>query len=1064
MGRFVVAGSSWPRSWAIALLTALAYAAVAAAALMLAGPPAYASPLYPSAGIALAATLTFGRAALPGVWLGAALSNALLSAGRGGDPWITPLLPPLIGLGAAAQAWAGAALMRRFVQQPVVLNAPRDIFLASLLGALLACTISASVATAALSAMGVIPAGSALGTWLTWWQGDTLGVLIGTPLVLALIGQPAEDWRPRRRQLGLPMLLMLVLLASGMHQLERADHQRALATFERDADRLAGHAQQRVGSALFALQALHSAARSSGELNHTTLREASRWWLAQPLHLQAMGHSVRLALADIPAFEAEAHRQGLAGYRVFDRDDGTARRADGEVVALRHIEPPLGNSAALGVNVLSIPAARVAIAATRLSGEPAATAGFKLTQAQADETGVVLYQALYRGNPGDAAAREQAFRGLVFVTVNAGRAFNLLNQAGQEYLRWCLVDLEPAFGRMRLAGPPGCESAAPDDTELAVTRPVRVGGREWQLRITATPAQVPGHAGMAKWLLASVGLAATALLGALLLTVTGQQRRTRLAVTLATSELRHEMAERQVAEQAARESEARLRSILDHAPLGVVFLDIQGQILEANKRLCELVGQSAEALRGRLILDLVHDEDIQALQQLRRELLGGQIVSGRGPLRLATGAGPERHVHVSASGLRDAQARIVRMVVVVEDVTERLRLEASERALHRAEEANRAKNEFLSRMSHELRTPLNAMIGFTQLLQLDTKPVLPAHQQAWTQQILRAGWHLLEMINETLDLARIETGAVRLTLVPVDLPSLVTATHAMLAGAAAGRGVQIEESLDPLASAVLADATRLKQVLSNLLSNAIKYNQTNGRVGFSTRRAEGGGWIEIEVADSGLGMTDTQLGALFQPYNRLGRETSGIEGTGIGLVISRRLTELMGGTLAVQSHPGTGSIFTVRLPEASNQQADSPRPERIALPHYRQRLVHYVEDNETNVEVMRGVLAQRPQITLRASALGLDGLMAIRQQPPDLILLDMQLPDISGAELLRHLQQDPALATIAVIVVSADATPAHVEEALTLGAQHYVTKPLDVSHFLAIVDQVLEGTETRFLM
>lgn len=1062
MAQLFPTGLRWWRVLVVALPTALAYAVVAAIALLLAGPPAYASPLFPSAGIALAATLVYGRAALPGVWLGAWLTNAALGPARSVELWPALVLPAVIGLGAMAQAGVGAWLVRRFVPQPVVLDVPRDILLAALLGAVLACTLSASVATVALSVTGVVPAGDGPSTWLTWWQGDTLGVLIGAPLVLTLIGQPGEDWRPRRRTLGLPMLIVLMVLAATLSQLARSDRQRALATFERDADRLAGNAQLRIGSALHALQALHSAARQPGELNPSTLREASRWWLAQPLHLQAMGHSVRLSEAEVPPFEAEARRQGLASYRVFDRDEGVARRSDGEVVALRHIEPAAGNTAALGVNVLSIPAARMAIEATRRSGEPAATAGFRLTQAQDNETGVVLYQALYRGEPANAAARHRDFRGLVFVTVNTGKALASLSQAGQEYLRWCLVDIAPAFGRMRLAGPAGCEGASPARADLAVTRHVHVGGREWQLQITASPSQVPGHAGTANWLLASVGLAATALLGALLLTVTGQHRRTQLAVTSATADLRREMTERQSAEQAARESEARLRSILDHAPLGVVFLDTRGEILEANQCLCEMVGRNAESLRGHLVTELVHPDDVDKLLELRRELLHDQLIAGRGPLRLATGTAPQRQVRVSASALRDERERAARMVVVVEDVTEHLRLEASERALQRAEEANRAKNEFLSRMSHELRTPLNAMIGFTQLLQLDTHPALPAHQQAWTQQVLRAGWHLLEMINETLDLARIETGAVRLTLQPVDLPPMVAGTHALLASAAADRGVKIEEALDPQALAVQADATRLKQVLTNLLSNAIKYNQTGGRVGLGTHRVEGGGWIEIEVADSGLGMTDTQLGNLFQPYNRLGRETSGIEGTGIGLVISRRLTELMGGTLTVQSRQGAGSVFTVRLPEAIATQADASPPVQAAQPQYRHRLVHYVEDNETNVEVMRGVLAQRPQITLLSSTLGLDGLVAIRQQPPDLILLDMQLPDISGAELLRHLQQDPVLASIAVVVVSADATPARIEEALSQGARHYVTKPLDVPHFLTIIDKLLEDTRTRF--
>jgi CheY-like chemotaxis protein len=209
-------------------------------------------------------------------------------------------------------------------------------------------------------------------------------------------------------------------------------------------------------------------------------------------------------------------------------------------------------------------------------------------------------------------------------------------------------------------------------------------------------------------------------------------------------------------------------------------------------------------------------------------------------------------------------------------------------------------------------------------------------------------------------------------------------------------------------------------------------------------------------------MTPEQLGALFQPYNRLGRESSGIEGTGIGLVISQRLAELMGGSISVRSEAGQGSTFTVHLPAAAAAAAPlAPQAgKRAAL--YQQRLVHYVEDNETNVEVMRGVLGQREQIVLETSTLGLDGLASIRHRRPDLVLLDMQLPDISGLELLRHLKQLPDVTDIPVIVVSADANPVHMEQALTLGAQHYVTKPVDVTAFLRLVDDILEQAETRF--
>jgi PAS domain S-box-containing protein len=1051
-----------PAAWVVTLATACAYAAVAAVALLLAGPPGYASPLYPSAGIALAATLVYGRAALPGVLLGAFAANAGLGSLRAQTGWAQVQLPALIGLGAMLQAWAGAALLERHVRKPVVLDAPRDIVLAGVLGALVACTVSPSVATPALIAQGVLAGDHWLANWATWWVGDTMGVLIGAPLTLTLIGRPRADWQPRQRSLGVPLLLALTLVAAAIFAMGRVDRQRLLATFERDADRLASTAQARLAVPLDALQAVHSAARWRGEIDQDTLREAARWWLAQPIHLQAIGHSERVPLARLAAFEAAARAQGLAGYRVFDRDAGVARAADGEVVALRNVQPLEGNAAALGVNALSVPAARAAVLATRRSGEPAATAGFRLTQSKTDETGVVLYQALYGGPAADEAARQAQFRGVVFVSVNTERTLDGLAQPGQEYLRWCLLDPDPAAQRRRLAGPAGCEAK----TEAVASgyllqRPLQLGGRPVALRVAADEAGIPGQQTEATGLISLAGLAAASMLGALLLTMTGQSRRTDLAVRAGTADLRREMAERAQAERDLRDSEARLRSILDNVPLGVMFLDPQGYVIDCNQALAEMVGYSVPDLRGRSVAALVHAEDIQRVLQQRRELLAGLSVSVIGAIRLQAADAATRMVRVRASALRDSQGRVVRMVGVLEDITEHLRLEQSERALHRAEAANRAKSEFLSRMSHELRTPLNAMIGFAQLLGLEREPGLTPHQRDWTQQILRAGWHLLDMINETLDLARIESGAVQLVLAPLELAPLVAACQAMVAASAAQRDITLTVALAPELPAVMGDATRFKQVLTNLLSNAIKYNRAGGAVTLATMRGIAG-TVDLTVADTGLGMTPQQLGALFQPYNRLGRETTDIEGTGIGLVISRGLAELMGGTLTAQSRAGEGTTFTLRLPAAPAAAAALPPPPDNAPTRYQRRLVHYVEDNETNIEIMRAVLEQRGQIELETSMLGLDGMAAVRQRRPDLILLDMHLPDISGLELLRHLKQDDAVADIPVIVVSADATPGHMQQALTLGAQHYVTKPLDVARFLDLIDHILEQVETRW--
>ena len=476
-----------PGPWAqarIALATAFAYATVGALALMLAGPPGYASPLYPSAGIALAAVLTFGRAALPGVLLGAFAVNAGLGLLRHQSGLALLHLPLLIAFGAMLQAGVGAALVRRFVGPVVVLNAPRDITRAGLLGGLLACTISPSIATPALLLAGAVPASSALATWLTWWSGDTLGVLITAPLVLTLIGQPAADWRPRRRTVGAPLLLALALVAIAVLESGRLDRERQHAVFERNATRLADAAASRLSAALHALQALHGAARVTGNFDRDGLRDASRWWLAQPIHLQATGYSVRVPNERVPALEAAARAEGEAGFRVFDRDDGRARALSGEVVVVRHIEPERNNAAARGVNALSIPAARAAISATRQSGEPAATAVFPLTQSSANEVGVVLYQSLYNGQPTTDEARQAQFSGVVFVTLRTESAMAGLAGPAEPFMHWCLVDEGALTAIARhVAGPAGCESAAVQPGHLSLDRQLPWGGRAYALRV-----------------------------------------------------------------------------------------------------------------------------------------------------------------------------------------------------------------------------------------------------------------------------------------------------------------------------------------------------------------------------------------------------------------------------------------------------------------------------------------------------------------------------------------------------------------------------------------------------
>jgi PAS domain S-box-containing protein len=832
--------------------------------------------------------------------------------------------------------------------------------------------------------------------------------------------------------------------------------ERVRTAFERDAWGLAERLDAQLLRVQDALLAVHGAVDARPAPQPAELDRIAAPWLAQQPFIAAIGYSERVAPAELSAFEARVAAEGpVPGYRVFDRSDGPSEVSRHGIVAIRHIVPLEPNRAAQGANAMSIHAARRAIERAAATGETAATAGFRLTQSAADETGIVLYRALYDGMPRDDRARRAALRAVVFVTLRLDAMVADLLRHAPTYLHWCLLDADPGAERPRLAGPPGCEDAPP--LALAFSRERTIGPRVLRWRVEARLDAVPGIGAGGGWAYSVVGLAATGLLGALLLLVSGRQRRIEAAVAERTADLERTGG-------ALRDSQEQLRNIVDHVPIGVVLADAEGLVRDANPALRAMTGRSAEAAPMPLA-DCVEPEDHATLAALLARLgAGGAGETATTRLRLHHADGGLRPVLLTMSALRDAHDRPRQFVGVVEDVGEREQLQAAERARDQAEAASRAKSEFVGRMSHELRTPLNAMLGFAQLLARDPRAPLAAHQQRWAGQIQDAGWHLLAMINDTLDLSMIESGRLPLQLRPLDAGALVQATLPLVAAAAQRRGVTLAAPrIDPDTPWMRGDETRVRQILTNLLSNAVKYNREGGSVEIGLRRAPGDA-VEIGVQDDGPGLTPQQAAGLFQPFNRLGREGSGVEGAGIGLALSRRLAEAMGGTLALAPHGGPGACFVLRLPAAAvgpGAPAAAPsEPDAVAA--YARRLVHYVEDNETNIVLMRGMLAQRPQIELTVSQLGRDTLVSVRSQRPDLILLDMHLPDIDGLDLLRKLKDDDSTASVPVLVLSADATRERIERAMAEGAMAYLPKPIDVVELLSLVDEILAQADTRW--
>lgn len=379
--------------------------------------------------------------------------------------------------------------------------------------------------------------------------------------------------------------------------------------------------------------------------------------------------------------------------------------------------------------------------------------------------------------------------------------------------------------------------------------------------------------------------------------------------------------ERRRAEEALRRSEALYRTTFESAPLGIAQVALDGRYLEVNPRECQILGRSAQELRQLRFHDISHPDDLQTdLAQLDR-LLAGEIDRYTMEKRFLRPDGSLVWTLLTVSLVRDANGQPQQLVSTLEDITERRELEQARVAAEAAERANRAKTEFLSRMSHELRTPLNAVLGFAQLLRMDARDPLSGNQLTQLRHIERAGQHLLAMINDVLDLSRIEVGAMPLTCEMMSLRPVVEEAIALLAPAAKEAQVELRCDAGPASARAWADPLRVRQALVNLLSNAVKYNHAGGRVNVTWQ--EEAHDVRITVSDTGRGLNADQLSHLFEPFNRLGAERTPTEGTGIGLVVTRRLVQLMNGELHVQSEPGVGSHFSITLPQAP--QGAAPR-------------------------------------------------------------------------------------------------------------------------------------------
>jgi len=510
-------------------------------------------------------------------------------------------------------------------------------------------------------------------------------------------------------------------------------------------------------------------------------------------------------------------------------------------------------------------------------------------------------------------------------------------------------------------------------------------------------------------------------------------------------------------DQALRESADRVRAVLNSTMSAVIVMDSEGKITEWNARAEKMFGLTRlEALGREMAETIVPPRHREA----HRRGITRFLATGEGPvlnrlieLSALRRDGSEFPVELSISPLKTGD--VVTFCGFITDITERKKAATALQAKQEAETANKAKTEFLSRMSHELRTPLNAILGFGQLLERQNPTDI---QRARLGHIMAAGRHLLKLINEVLDISRIETGNLQLSPEPVCVAEALQETLSLIRPLAAERSIELSMPSESDARCfVLADLQRLKQVLLNLVSNAVKYSPIHGRVTISCS-ALSKDTLRIAVSDMGAGIPGDKLARLFTPFDRLGAEYSSVEGTGLGLALCKRLMHAMGGSIGADSTLGRGSTFWIDLPHAespfgrsSRLEATSPEKEHISFAGKRKIL--YIEDNLSNLTLVEQILSEEPAIELVSAMQGQLGLDLARKHSPDLILLDLHLPDLPGQEVLARLGRDEATRHIPVVVISADATARQIDQLMAAGAHAYLTKPLDVTEVLQVVEE-----------